>query len=563
MAGEATSEDAVDLLVRAAGDVAAVAPSVAVELYRRALTLIGPDDQRSLSIEVACLEPLARAGSVDGARRRAESLLADLHESGDRRKIHAGLGAVLATAGDLSTSTAHYRSARANEEGVDDALRRCLSEGQRVLLGDDPLTIIASLEQAITETDDPHIECAAYQGLALATGALADYGNASTHALEAFRRFDPRTMPRDGFLIPDIWVGSFDAFRDRFTEAAAIFERVGYEAERRGELPTLVHTGAALGLVSFFNGRWDEATREFDLVLTIAAETGANAHLVTAHAVLAALALGRGHATSVRAHLAAGSQALESGSHLFGVDLLVWVNASMEIDIGNTDEAFRLLDEFWQLTTSMRGLTQFRTIAPDLVRSAIAAGDHPRAATVAADVQLLADRAAAPSATAAALRCRALLSGDPQDLVAAAELLGAGPWRFDFARTCADAAAALTNHGRVAEACAMASAATNEFLRMPATAAADRVGRVYEGVLPSDRTTGATPGSVTLSPRETEVVDLVKHGLTNPEIARRLFISRRTVESHVASAMRKLGAANRTQLAVSAASTLEETSQPL
>ena len=44
-----------------------------------------------------------------------------------------------------------------------------------------------------------------------------------------------------------------------------------------------------------------------------------------------------------------------------------------------------------------------------------------------------------------------------------------------------------------------------------------------------------------LSGRETEVLGLVSEGLTNAEVARRLFISVRTVESHVAALMRKLG----------------------
>jgi predicted ATPase/DNA-binding CsgD family transcriptional regulator len=52
-----------------------------------------------------------------------------------------------------------------------------------------------------------------------------------------------------------------------------------------------------------------------------------------------------------------------------------------------------------------------------------------------------------------------------------------------------------------------------------------------------------------ISARESEVLALVGEGLTNAEIAQRLFISVRTVESHVSSMLRKLGLTNRRGLA--------------
>jgi DNA-binding NarL/FixJ family response regulator len=59
-------------------------------------------------------------------------------------------------------------------------------------------------------------------------------------------------------------------------------------------------------------------------------------------------------------------------------------------------------------------------------------------------------------------------------------------------------------------------------------------------------------GRAPLTTREVEIVTLVVDGLTNPEIGRRLHISSRTVQSHVAAAMRKVEARSRTQLAVTA-----------
>ena len=59
----------------------------------------------------------------------------------------------------------------------------------------------------------------------------------------------------------------------------------------------------------------------------------------------------------------------------------------------------------------------------------------------------------------------------------------------------------------------------------------------------------ATHGWASLTPVERQVVDLASQGLSNPDIARELFISRNTVKVYLSHAYAKLGVANRTELA--------------
>jgi len=50
-----------------------------------------------------------------------------------------------------------------------------------------------------------------------------------------------------------------------------------------------------------------------------------------------------------------------------------------------------------------------------------------------------------------------------------------------------------------------------------------------------------------LTPRELEILGLMVEGLSNPDIARRLFVSRSTVKFHVSNILMKLGASTRTE----------------
>ena len=106
------------------------------------------------------------------------------------------------------------------------------------------------------------------------------------------------------------------------------------------------------------------------------------------------------------------------------------------------------------------------------------------------------------------------------------------------------AAVLLTRGGRRDEARArsLLTEATRraEALGMPPIA--DRARRLLADV-------DAAPNTPQLTPREREVAELVAQGLTNREIAERLFLSERTAQNHVQHILTKLDLSNRSQIA--------------
>ncbi|MEP7089364.1 MAG: response regulator transcription factor [Nocardioidaceae bacterium] len=65
----------------------------------------------------------------------------------------------------------------------------------------------------------------------------------------------------------------------------------------------------------------------------------------------------------------------------------------------------------------------------------------------------------------------------------------------------------------------------------------------------TDRTAAPVP-EVQLTPREAEVLALVRAGLANKQIGRRLGISERTVKAHLTSVFQRIGVVDRTQAAL-------------
>jgi DNA-binding NarL/FixJ family response regulator len=122
----------------------------------------------------------------------------------------------------------------------------------------------------------------------------------------------------------------------------------------------------------------------------------------------------------------------------------------------------------------------------------------------------------------------------------------------EVARSRLELAQALVSE-RPEVAMAEARAALEAFERLQAARDADAAAALL-------RTLGVRPpsprrGAAVLTKREEEVLDLLGHGLSNPEISDRLYISRKTVEHHVGNILAKLSLRSRAEAAAYATRT--------
>ena len=207
----------------------------------------------------------------------------------------------------------------------------------------------------------------------------------------------------------------------------------------------------------------------------------------------------------------------------------------------------------WAQTAHIRHILNGRPRGVTLVRLAMGAGRHSLAAEVTAELEEGARRTPAASAIGAALQCRGLVEHDPDLLLQAVARYRQTPRRPETARCCEDAAAVLATAGRPDEAIALLHEAATIHGELDAAGDTARVDAALKALgvrRARPRTPRPTFGWDSLTPMETDVTRLTAEGLTNPEIGARLYISRRTVETHLSHVFRKLDLTNRTQLVV-------------
>jgi DNA-binding CsgD family transcriptional regulator len=191
-----------------------------------------------------------------------------------------------------------------------------------------------------------------------------------------------------------------------------------------------------------------------------------------------------------------------------------------------------------------------------LVDGHLAGGAVGDAEAAAARLGAIAQRHPAPylsaaSALAQGQVCMATGSGDPRACLREA-LAGFGRARLpmELGRARLELAQALTSESPEV-AMAEARAALEAFERLEAARLADAAAALVRALGGQART--GPKGHNVLTKREAEVLELIGHGLSNPEISDRLYISRKTVEHHVGRILSKLSLRSRAEAAAYAA----------
>jgi DNA-binding CsgD family transcriptional regulator len=334
---------------------------------------------------------------------------------------------------------------------------------------------------------------------------------------------------------------------DRYEEALAAAGQARDLADQVGTAIRLAQAHGALGQLLFETGRWDDALAEVEIVPENLKEPAAACIDL---GIAAVISFHRGETGAAQRHLAAAVPHAERiGHRLIGRLALA---RSLE-----HEQADALPEALAELTDAFDGnpeqLEEFEDLLADAVRLATQADELSTAQTLAGQAAALAAESEIPHRQANALYCRGLLDHDAPRLLAAAgryedagrPLPGAKALEAaagEFVRT-GDRGQARTAFTNAVEVYSSLGAAA-DVARLQATFRADGIRRG-----PHAKHRRARSGWDSLTATEIKIAAFVEEGLSNPDIAARLLLSRRTVATHVSHILKKLDVHSRTDIA--------------
>lgn len=337
------------------------------------------------------------------------------------------------------------------------------------------------------------------------------------------------------------WTGMAHYLQGDLAGEAARCREMIAEADAAGDILNRFLGLQNLALVSAFQGEISQAENAVGALI----ETGAvlsRVHEGVAHMAAGLAALARGDA-------AAAKEAQELMWHHIGVHdeiaaIFRWSRAETALAAGDLDAAQRWADEGIAATI---GWYRIMGLVPR-ARVAIAHGDPHRAERGLHEALAIAAETKTQTGIAEVFECLAAMACSTDSHREAARLFGAaygirqriGAVRFRFHDAAYEASVATLRNAMEANDFEQAWAEGAMLSTDEAIAYAQR-GR-GERKRPSK-------GWASLTPTELDVVRLVRDGMGNKDIAARLFVSPRTVQTHLTHVYTKLGLTSRVQLA--------------
>ncbi|HLI57284.1 MAG TPA: LuxR C-terminal-related transcriptional regulator, partial [Actinomycetota bacterium] len=566
--------EAVEWLRTAARQAGSRAPAIAADLLARARGLItDPGPLRDATLTELAVH-LVVCGRLTEAESICRTLLGDAHDPAVEGSLRLCLVQICVARGRIADALPEIDAAIGSPHltPLEHVRLRAWSATCRVVLWDLPGAAhdcAAALEASRDLGDDlgTTIALAGQAMIENLRGGLRRGLDAAEAALAAVRRSPaPEARRLRLTLMHALMLIDVDALE----EAQNALRQGRYARERRGarwNLPSY-HFVSAIG--RFFSGDWDEAIAQFESAMDFAQEVVVYQGQLVGHSLRAMIAVHRGDSAVAEQQIAAAEAEANGTGPQWRPDWMLWAKALKSESEGRVAEGMRTLAAAWRMCRDAGVRAEYPVIGPDLVRLALACGDGPLAEEVTAALEELAEHSDVESLRGAALRCRGLVEGDPSLLLGAVRAYRTTSRRWELALACEDAAVALAgarSGGPAASApvgdvgaARLARALAEEALELYRCLDASReLARAQARLRAAGLRTGSRgerqkprTGWASLTAAEQEVASLVSEGLQNPEIAARLFISRRTVQSHVSHILEKLDLTSRVELAVAA-----------